>query len=260
MAKNRLQRILAAAGVASRRKCEELILEGVVRVNRKVVDTLPAFADPDVDVITVHGKRIQAEKKVYFLLNKPRGVICTNSDPQGRKIAVDMIPVKERLFCVGRLDADTTGAIILTNDNELANRLTHPRYELPKTYEVLVKGSIGPESLEKLKRGVWLSEGKTERSSIKVLKRGPDESLLEMTIRQGRNRQIRRMLLRVGLKVKRLKRTKIGVITLHGIGVGNFKPLTPKQISYLKRATQTAAVKPKLANKPVRKRTRKSNK
>ncbi len=260
MAKNRLQRILAAAGVASRRKCEELILEGVVRVNRKVVDSLPAFADPDVDVITVHGKRIQAEKKVYFLLNKPRGVICTNSDPQGRRIAVDMIPVKERLFCVGRLDADTTGAIILTNDNELANRLTHPRYELPKTYEILVKGSIGPESLEKLKKGVWLSEGKTQRSGIKVIKRGPEESLLEMTIKQGRNRQVRRMLLRVGLKVKRLKRTKIGVITLHGIGVGNFKPLTPKQISYLKNTTEAAAVKPKLPRKAVGKRTRKFNK
>ena len=256
MAKNRLQRILAAAGIASRRKCEELILDGVVRVNRIVVDSLPAFADADTDLITVHGKRIQAEKKVYFLLNKPRGVICTNSDPQGRRIAVDMIPVNERLFCVGRLDADTTGAIIITNDNELANRLTHPRYELPKTYEVLVKGSVGGEMLEKLKKGVWLSEGKTERSGIRVIKRGPEESLIEMTIKQGRNRQVRRMLIRVGLKVKRLKRTQIGVITLRGIGVGKFKPLTPKQISYLKRTTQSPVVR-ETAPRSVAKKTKK---
>lgn len=238
MAKTRLQRILAAAGVASRRKCEELIELGSVRVNGQVVDSLPAFADDENDVITVDGKRIYAEKKVYFLLNKPKGVICTNSDPHGRKTAVDLIPIKERLFCVGRLDADTTGAIILTNDSKLANRLTHPRYELPKTYEVVVKGRADGEIIEKLKSGVWLSEGKTEKSAIRLLKRGPDESVVEMTIRQGRNRQVRRMFARVGLKVKKLKRTKIGVITLHGVGVGNFKPLTGKQLSYLRRATR----------------------
>ena len=237
MARTRLQRILAAAGVASRRKCEELILEGSVRVNKQVVDQLPAFADPEVDIITVEGKRIQQEHKVYFLLNNPKGVISTSFDPQGRQTAVSLIPVKERIFCVGRLDADTTGAIILTNDNELANRLTHPKYELPKTYEVLVKGEIEAEKLEKLKKGVWLAEGKTQRSSIKVLKKGHEESLIELTIRQGRNRQVRRMLLSVGLKVKKLKRTQIGAITLRGVGIGHFKPLTSRQISYLKKAT-----------------------
>jgi 23S rRNA pseudouridine2605 synthase len=237
MAKTRLQRILAAAGVASRRRCEELILEGAVTVNGVLVNELPAFADPE-DVIRVNGQTIKKENKVYYLLNKPKGYICTSFDPQGRKTVVDIVPVKERVFCVGRLDADTTGAIILTNDNEMANRLTHPRYELAKTYEVLVKGVVNAEVIEKLKRGVWLSEGKTERSSIKLLKKGVQESLIEMTIRQGRNRQVRRMFARVGLKVKKLKRSQIGAITLKGIGIGSFKPLTGKQISYLKKATK----------------------
>ena len=128
MAEQRLQKVLAAAGVDSRRKCEELILEGIVRVNRKVVDKLPAFVDPDKDIITVNSRKIRAARKVYFILNKPKGVICTNRDPQGRKKAIDIIHTNERIFCVGRLDADTTGLIFLTNDSELSNRLTHPRY------------------------------------------------------------------------------------------------------------------------------------
>ncbi|MHC4532189.1 MAG: pseudouridine synthase, partial [Planctomycetota bacterium] len=134
MPKQRLQKILAAAGIASRRHCEDLILEGAVRVNRKVVDTIPAFADPQNDLITVNGKKIRSAAKVYFLLNKPKGVICTNADPQRRKKAIDLIPSKQRIFCVGRLDIDTSGLIILTNDSELANKLTHPKYEVSKTY------------------------------------------------------------------------------------------------------------------------------
>ena len=131
--KQRLQKVLAAAGVESRRKCEELILDGEVRVNRKVIEELPAFVDPENDVITVRGRRIQPAEKVYYLLNKPKGVICTNCDPQGRKKAIDLIDCRERIFCVGRLDADTTGLIILTNDSELTNKLTHPKYKIRKT-------------------------------------------------------------------------------------------------------------------------------
>ena len=161
MAEQRLQKVLAAAGVDSRRKCEELILEGVVRVNRKVVDTLPAFVDPDKDIITVNSRKIRAARKVYFILNKPKGVICTNRDPHGRKKAIDIVHTNERIFCVGRLDADTTGLIFLTNDSELSNRLTHPRYGTAKTYVVRIKGEIKPEQIEKLKKGIWLAEGKT---------------------------------------------------------------------------------------------------
>jgi len=237
MAQQRLQKVLAAAGVDSRRKCEELILEGVVCVNRKTVDKLPAFVDPDKDIITVNGKKIRAASKVYFLLNKPKGVLCTNRDPQGRKKAIDFIHTKERIFCVGRLDADTTGLIVLTNDSELSNRLTHPRYGIAKTYVVRIKGEIKPEQIEKLKKGIWLAEGKTSRASMKILKRRHTESMIEITIRQGLNRQIRRMLAKVGLPVKSLTRTKIGRLAIRGLGVGKSRPLTKSEVTYLEKAT-----------------------
>ena len=232
-----MQKVLAAAGVDSRRKCEELILAGAVRVNRKVVDKLPAFVDPEKDTITVNGKKIRTVRKVYFLLNKPRGVICTNFDPQGRKKAIDILQTSERIFCVGRLDVDTTGLIILTNDSELANRLTHPRYRLAKTYVAGVKGEISGEVVEKLKRGIWLAEGKTDRASVKILKRSYKESLIEITIRQGLNRQVRRMLAKVNLPVKSLKRTRIGKLNTRGFGVGKFRMLTKAEITYLKKTT-----------------------
>jgi len=237
MPKQRLQKILAAAGVASRRHCEDLILEGAVRVNRKVVDTIPAFADPQNDLITVNGKKIRAAAKVYFLLNKPKGVICTSSDPQRRKKAIDLIPSKQRIFCVGRLDIDTSGLIILTNDSELANKLTHPKYQVSKTYLVTVKGQIDPEAVAKLKKGVWLAEAKTSGASIKVLKRSYNESSLQIAIHQGLNRQVRRMLAKVGLNVKSLKRTKIGRLTTRGIGTGKFRNLTNTEVQYLKKLT-----------------------
>ena len=239
MAEQRLQKVLAAAGIDSRRKCEELILEGAVRVNRKVVDTLPAFVDAETDVITVNGRKILTANKVYFLLNKPKGVICTNSDPQGRRRAIDIVKSRERIFCVGRLDIDTTGLIILTNDSELTNKLTHPRYGLPKTYAVRVKGMIDGPAIEKLKKGIWLAEGKTSRAAVKVLKRSHRESSIEIIIKQGINRQIRRMLAKVGLNVKSLRRSKIGKIGDRGIGVGKFRSLTKAEIEYLNKVTQT---------------------
>lgn len=237
MAKQRLQKVLAAAGVDSRRKCEELIIDGRVRVNRKVVDKLPAFVDPERDIITVSGKRILAANRVYFLLNKPKGVICTSSDPQGRKKAIDLVGASERIFCVGRLDADTTGLIILTNDSELTNRLTHPRYRMAKTYVARVRGRADGKAVEKLKKGIWLAEGKTSPAAVKILKRGRQESLIEITIRQGLNRQIRRMLARLDLPVESLKRTRIGRLNLRGLGPGKFRSLTKAEVAYLKQAT-----------------------
>ena len=228
---------MAAAGVDSRRKCEELILDGDVRVNGKVVDKLPVFVDPEIDVITVNGKKIRAARKVYFLLNKPRGVICTNRDPRGRKKAIDLVHTSERIFCVGRLDADTTGLIILTNDSELTNRLTHPRYGIAKTYVVRINGEISGEQVVKLKKGVWLAEGKTGRASVKILKRRHNESSIEITIRQGLNRQVRRMLANVGLPVKALTRTRLGKLTIQGLGVGKFRTLTSVEVAHLKKIT-----------------------
>ena len=235
MAEQRLQKVLAAAGVDSRRRCEELILDGAVRVNRKVVDKLPAFVDAEKDVITVNGKKIRAAPKIYFLLNKPKGVICTNFDPQGRKKAIDIVSARQRIFCVGRLDVDTTGIIILTNDSELANKLTHPRYEVSKTYVAGVKGKVSGEAAEKLKKGIRLAEGKTGRASVKILRRSHKESLVEITIRRGLNRQVRRMLAKVGLSVKSLKRSRIGKLNARGLGVGKFRQLTKAEIAYLKK-------------------------
>jgi 23S rRNA pseudouridine2605 synthase len=239
MAKERLQKILAAAGLASRRNCEELILDGVVRVNGKVVDSLPAFADPDEDTITVRGKPLKPAIKVYFLLNKPKGVVCTSSDPQGRRTAVDLLgPVRERVFCVGRLEMDTTGALIITNDSELANRLTHPKYELPKKYLVRLKGKIESETVEKLKKGIWLSDGKATLTGAKMLKGGHDESLLEITIQKSLNRQIDRMFAKVGYKVKSVVRTHIGRIDASGLKPGQSRRLSKPEVAYLMKSTE----------------------
>jgi len=233
MANERLQRILAAAGIDSRRKCEELILQGAVRVNGKLVDTLPAFADAEKDNITVDGRRILKPKKVYYVLNKPKGVICTNDDPGGRRKAIDLIDGKERIFCAGRLDTETTGAIILTNDSVVADRLTHPRYSIEKTYIATIKGKITPEVVDKMRKGVWLSEGKTNPAKLKVLKASEKESQLEIRVKLGLNREVQRILARLGYKVVSLKRTHIGRISIERMSVGSYRSLTPAEIKYL---------------------------
>jgi pseudouridine synthase len=235
MVKERLQKVLASAGIASRRRCEELILEGAVTVNRKVVDRLPVFVDPEKDIITAYGKRIRPAPKLYYILNKPKGVISTSNDQQGRPKAVDMVPAQERVFCVGQLDADTMGLIILTNDTELANRLTHPRYKVPNIYVVRVKGEITIEAVDKLKKGIWLAEGKTEQALVKILQKSRDESLVEVTIKQGLNRQIRRMFAKIGFRVRSLRRTAIGNLTVKGLNVGQSRVLNKSEIEYLQR-------------------------
>ncbi|NLZ07030.1 MAG: rRNA pseudouridine synthase [Phycisphaerae bacterium] len=236
MAKERLQKVMASAGVASRRECEELILAGVVRVNGHVVDRLPVFVDAQTDTILVDGKHLKPPQRLYFALNKPKGVICSNRDPQGRKVAVDLVPCRERVYCVGRLDADTTGLIILTNDAELTNHLTHPRYRVPKTYIATVKGRIDEAGIERLKKGIWLAEGKTGKAAVKVLKAGRQESSIEITISQGLNRQVRRMLANVGVPVKNLRRTSIGKLKLQDLPVGRFRPLTRSEVAALQAA------------------------
>ncbi len=234
----RLQKVLSDAGIDSRRKCEEMILEGAVTVNGRTVMTLPAFVNPETDDIRVNGRGIQSQKKVYYLFHKPKNVICTNFDPQGRRKAIDYIDCRERIFCVGRLDSDTTGAILLTNDSVLSNRLTHPKYELPKTYEVVVRGRVEGEAIEKMKSGVWLSEGKTEKASIKVLHRNNLETTFEIRLSQSLNRQIHRIIARLGYKVKSLKRTQIGKIQMKGIAPGCYRMLTAAEVHYLYKTTE----------------------
>ncbi len=237
MGMERLQKILSAAGIASRRKAEEMILEGLVTVNGKIIDKIPAFADIDKDTIIAAGKKIKPQEKIYFLLNKPKGVICTNFDPQHRTKAIDLIPTKHRIFCAGRLDIDTPGLIILTNDNELANRLTHPKYGITKTYIAEVKGRVEGEHVEKLNKGMWLSEGKTSRTAVRIISRGHQSSIIEVSITERLNREIRRVLARVGLPVKSLRRTSIGKITDYRLGTGQFRLLTPREVAYLKKQT-----------------------
>lgn len=255
----RLQKAMAEAGVASRRDCEAMVTEGRVTVNGQMVAALPAWVDPACDRIEVDGRPIQkktgksltggAHKPVYLLVNKPRNVISTSDDPQGRPTVLDLIdvPMKQRLFAVGRLDADSTGLLLLTNDGELAQRLTHPRYEVTKRYRVVVRGRIEDGDLAKLRKGLLLAHdrgGKVKRAameSVRIIKHQTDrtqgdKTVLEITLAEGQNREIRRLLARVGLKVRRLERTALGPLKLKGIARGQWRPLDTKELGMLRKA------------------------
>ncbi|WP_274655272.1 pseudouridine synthase [Paenibacillus humicola] len=229
----RLQKILAGAGVASRRKCEELILSGQVQVNGETVTTLGAKADPGTDVITVRGKRIQGERKLYLMLNKPKGVITSAKDPQGRKIVSDFLPgIKERVYPVGRLDYDTEGLLLLTNDGEFANLLTHPSHHVPKTYLATVKGVPHGSALEKLQKGIKLEDGMTAPAEVEYHDVDPDkkQATISITIYEGRNRQVRRMFDAISHPVVRLKRIKFGDLNLQQLQRGKYRHLTEQEI------------------------------
>lgn len=230
-------------GVASRRAIEEMIVEGRITVNGKLVAKLPCFVDLAEDKVRVDGKAVKGarpgEKKIYLLLNKPRGVVCTQNDPQGRPRAIDLVgPIKQRVYCVGRLDADSTGVLIITNDGELTERLTHPRYGVAKRYVVRITGSIKTADLDKLKKPTYIDGKRTGGAKLKILRRSPKESLLEITLAEGRNREIRRILARLGYKVRRLRRVAIGPITDKGLKAGNFRPLKPAEITALRKCSK----------------------
>lgn len=236
MPRQRIQKILAAAGFGSRRSCEQLVEDGRVAIDGKVVEDLPIVVDPQVSRITVDDKPIRVQKFVYFLLNKPKGYFCTNSDPDGRRRAVDlMVGVRERVFPVGRLDAESMGLLIMTNDGDLALKLTHPRFQTPKTYRAEVKGQPDTESLDKLRKGVWLADGRTGPAEISVVHSSRKKSVLEITLREGRNREIRRMLARFGYPVTRLTRIKMGRISIRKLPLGSYRPLTDEEVKYLYR-------------------------
>lgn len=241
----RLHKVLAEAGVASRRACEQLIVSGAVAVNATPITTMPAWVDPARDRITVNGKRIKTSPRhLYIILFKPKGVICTNADSQGLPRAIDLVkhPSGARLFAVGRLDVDSSGLLLLTNDGDLANRITHPRYHMPKIYEVTVKGSLDAESVKKLEKGLFLHDRKerhgsrTARSRLKLIKRDRDRTRLLMELREGRNRQVRRMMVRAGHPVKKLRRIQLGPLRLKGLRVGEWRQLTARELAVLKRA------------------------
>lgn len=270
-----MQKVLAEAGVGSRRACEAMIAEGRVAVNGEVVVELPAWVDAAVDRVTVDerpvrgtGGRSKGKKKaagrtgerlVYVMVNKPRRVISTADDPEGRRTVLDLVPanVRERVYPVGRLDSDSTGLILLTNDGELANRLTHPRYGVPKAYRVTIRGRLELEDVQRLRDGLLLTDKRTLRSdgrssetkvgvkrasveSVRVLRRERDQhgearTVLMVTLREGQNREVRRLMARLGFKVRKLHRTAIGGLRLRGVGVGRSRVLTAGEVRALKR-------------------------
>jgi len=253
----RLQKFLAEAGVASRRHAEDLIEAGRVLVNDVVVDRLPAFVDPREDRVVVDGTPVRVQAAEYFIVHKPKGVVCTNRDPAGRLRVVDLLPpTKAPLNVVGRLDADSTGLLLMTNDGELAEQVAHPRLELAKVYRVEVQGQVPRDLVAKMKKGVHLAEGKATASEIEIVRRNRERSILKITLREGRNRQIRRMLARLNHPVRALKRVQIGPLSLKGLPVGACRRLTARELAALRRAVRTARSKRERAG-PERPRRRK---
>src|SRR4051794_27014133 len=235
----RLQKLLAQSGVASRRKCEELMLDGLVEVDGEVVTRLGTKVDPRTAVIRVAGKRLPpVSPNVYLVLNKPRGVVSTMADPQGRRNLGDLLAERpERLFHVGRLDTDTEGLLLLTNDGDFAQRVAHPSYELEKTYVAEVDGVVDKATLRRLRDGVTLEDGPVHVSSFRIVSTHADRSIVELVIHEGRNRIVRRLLDEVGHPVRSLTRTVIGPVTLRGLRSGQLRELTRDEVGNLLDAT-----------------------
>jgi 23S rRNA pseudouridine2605 synthase len=253
--KERIQKILANAGVESRRHVEEMVRQGRVAVNGKVRTDLPILLDPEHDRVTVDDEPVRIKQqrgpggrpaqRLYFLLNKPKGVYTTNVAQGAQKRAIDLLPndLPGRVYPVGRLDADSKGLLLMTNDGELTNKLTHPRYGVSKTYRATVDGSVKPEAIRELEKGVWLADKdtgkgfKTRPSRIHVVHRDRERTVLDITLKEGHNRQVRRMLVKIGHKVRDLVRVKMGPLTLQGLAPGKFRPLTPREIKDLHAVT-----------------------
>jgi len=234
---DRLQKVLAHAGVGSRRACEELILQGRVTVAGQVVRELGSKVDPGAGPVAVDGQKVHSEKPVYFAVHKPKGYVSTNSDPAGKPRVVDLLPeIPQRVYSVGRLDEQSTGLMLLTNDGELANKLAHPKFGVEKIYRVVVAGEPGREVFDQLTQGVWLAEGKVRAKRVRPVGHKGQATILEMVLGEGKNREIRRMLARLGHKVMSLTRIAVGPIGLKGIAVGGCRPLTGSEVDLLRRA------------------------
>ncbi len=234
----RLHKILAQAGVGSRRSCEMLILEGRVTVDGEVIRELGTKVDPAVSKISVDGQRIKIEPHVYYLVYKPKGYVSTSDDPSGRPLVLDLVPkAGERIFIVGRLDRHSEGLMLLTNDGALAQRLTHPSYGVEKTYRVTVAGDAGHEVVDKLTEGVWLAEGKVRARRARIVAHRGNVTILEIVLAEGKNREIRRMLARLDHKVLSLLRVAIGPLQLKGISEGAWRSLSAAEVERLRTST-----------------------
>ena len=245
----RLQKVLADHGRGSRRECEEYILAGRVEVDGQVVKKLGTKVDPESQKVTFDGERLIARRLQYFILNKPPGVVSTAKDPSGRLRVIDLIKTNQRVYNVGRLDKSSEGLILVTNDGDLANKLTHPRYGVDKKYHVLVKGRPSREALSSLKKGMYLAEAKVQVQNVRVKKSFKDRTWLEIILDEGRNREIRRILAKIGHKVYQLRRVAIGPLVLGDLPLGTHRQLSPAEVKRLKKATSTVVKNPRRSKK-----------
>ena len=251
----RLQKVLAAAGFGSRRACEQLIVDGRVEVDRGVVTELGTRVDAETQEIRVDGDVIRSARRVCYVVNKPPGVVATKRDPEGRARVIDFVPGGHQLFTVGRLDKASQGLILVTNDGDLANQLTHPRYGVSKTYRVTVAGHPTAEQLAGLRRGVHLAEGIAKVAEVRIQRRTKNDATLEIVLREGRNREIRRLLASIGHKVRKLQRVALGPLRLGDLPLGAYRQLTVAETRRLQTAVRHATRPTGRRNAPV---TRKS--
>lgn len=235
----RLQKVIAASGIASRRKAEELIANGKVIVNGELITELGYKVSENAEII-VDGIKLTKEDKVYYLLNKPRGIVTTTSDDKGRTTVVDLIDDDKRIYPVGRLDYDTTGALILTNDGEFANNMMHPKNEIDKVYIAKINGFLTPSDIVTLKKGVIIDGKKTSKAKVKVRKIDKESktSIVELTIHEGRNHQVKNMFSVLGYDVLKLKRERIAFLDVKSLKSGEYRLLNPKEIKQLYVLTQ----------------------
>lgn len=237
----RLQRLLASAGFGSRRQCEALIEAGRVDIDGQVITQLGTTVDPETHKVRVDGVPLKKQKRVYYAVNKPVGFVTTNRDPQGRPRVVDLVPPDERVFPVGRLDRFSEGLILLTNDGELAQQLTHPKFGVRKVYRVTVAGKVEGETMKKMRQGIYIAEGFVKVEGAKILKTRSRATEMEIILREGKNREIRRILARLGHKVQQLRRIAVGPLRLGDVPSGAYRIVTPLEVEKLRRASETSA-------------------
>jgi 23S rRNA pseudouridine2605 synthase len=238
----RLQKFLAHSGVASRRECEKLIVAGRITVNGKKVLELGTKVDPERDEVRVDTELIGAPKRpLTYLVWKPRGFVCTTKDERGRRTVLELVPdTDRRLYPIGRLDEDSDGLILVSDDGALTNLVTHPRYGIPKTYDLRIRGKLESVDVRRVESGVWLAEGKTGPTRIRVKKRGRDISRVEVTLTEGRNRELRRIFARIGHPVLSLRRIRIGPLSGRRLRIGQYRRLSGKEIGELKAMAKKA--------------------
>lgn len=250
--RERLQKVLAAAGLASRRHCEEYIVDGRVTVDGKVVTALGIKVDPEKQRVCVDGERVKIEKRQYFLVNKPTGVVSTNADPNGRPRVIDLLPPwKGRLFSVGRLDEGSEGLLLVTNDGDLAHRLAHPKFQVERVYRALVAGTPTDEALRQLRQGLFFTEGKFKVRDVRRVKSSLKSTILELVLTEGQNREIRRLLARIGHKVMKLKRVAFGPLKLGELVTGGYRPLTPVELKLLQQFAITDPARRAATRRPA---------